>query len=545
MTKRTKIKILAFVALGFLALGLLVIACAGKHTYQKVGMEKEALARPASAPMLTGLAAPAPVPEPGQAPADFNTEAYDHIDDNPFLEVTQNPLSTFSVDVDTASYSNLRRFLDEGRLPPKDAVRIEEMVNYFQYSYQPPDGDQPFSVDTLAADCPWNPDHRLLRLALKGREIPDEERPPSNLVFLLDVSGSMNQANKLPLLKRAMKLLVNKLRPEDRVAVVVYAGASGAVLPSTPCADENKARILASLEELQAGGSTHGSAGIEQAYEIARFNFIKGGVNRVILATDGDFNVGVTNQGDLIRLIEDKAKSGIFLTVLGFGSGNLKDSTMEKLADKGNGNYGYIDGITEARKILVEEVGGTLVTIAKDVKIQIEFNPVEVGAYRLIGYENRLLRAEDFNDDTKDAGEIGAGHTVTALYELIPPGLEIPTPGVDPLKYQQPAGLSRKATGGELLTVKLRYKAPDGDQSRLIEIPVRDDGKSLDAAGADFRFAASVAAFGMLLRDSPYKGRTDYGLVLNLAQSGRGEDRSGYRAEFIGLVKNAQVLQDE
>jgi len=393
-----------------------------------------------------------------EAPSpEFDTEAYDHISDNPFLSVSQNPLSTFSVDVDTASYANIRRFLREGRMPPKDAVRIEEMINYFDYSYPPAEGDAPFSVHTEVSGCPWRPEHRLVRIGLKGREIPEKERSPGNFVFLLDVSGSMSSSNKLPLLRRAMKLLVGKLGEKDRVAITVYAGASGLVLPSTPCSGENKAKILDSLERLRSGGSTHGSEGIQLAYQTAKENFIRGGINRIILATDGDFNVGITNQGDLVRLIQEKAETGIFLTVLGFGTGNLKDSTMEKLADKGNGNYGYIDTIMEARKMLVEEMGATLITIAKDVKIQVEFNPTQVSAYRLIGYENRRLRAEDFNDDKKDAGEIGAGHTVTALYEVIPAGQPF-EPGVDPLKYQQPAQTTPAAGEGELLTVKLRYK---------------------------------------------------------------------------------------
>ncbi len=482
--------------------------------------------------------------EPGPlqtTPAEFNTEAYDYISDNPFLSVRQNPLSTFSADVDTASYANIRRFLQQGRMPPKDAVRIEEMINYFSYDYPAPAEDVPFSVHTEIAGCPWNPEHRLIRIGLKGREITGKTRPPANLVFLADVSGSMSSSDKLPLLQKAMKLLVQNLEEKDRMAIAVYAGASGLVLPSTTCDKANKAKLLDAIDNLNAGGSTHGSEGIRLAYETAKENFIAQGVNRVILATDGDFNVGVTNQGDLIRLIEDKAKTGIFLTVLGFGTGNLKDSTMEKLADKGNGNYGYIDSITEARKILIEEAGGTLVTIAKDVKIQIEFNPAQVSEYRLIGYENRVLRAEDFNDDKKDAGEIGAGHTVTAFYELTPAGQPL-SDKVDPLKYQQPVQPSDASGTGELLTVKLRYKEPAGDTSKLLSMAVKDNADTVEKASQDFRFATAVAAFGMLLRDSPHKGNITYEEVIRLALSAKGNDEYGYRAECVSLMRNAAAL---
>ena len=471
---------------------------------------------------------------------DFNTEAYDRVVDNPFLRVTQNPLSTFSIDVDTAAYANLRRFLSNGALPPKDSVRIEEMVNYFAYSYAGPKNGDPFSTQVEVASAPWKPEHRLVKVGLKGRDIVQDKRPPSNLVFLIDVSGSMQPPNKLPLIKRGLPLLVEKLTENDRVAIVVYAGASGLVLPSTTC--DHKAKILAALENLEAGGSTNGGSGIQLAYDTAIANFIKGGTNRVILATDGDFNVGVTNPGELTRLIEERAKSGVFLSVLGFGMGNYKDSTLEKLADKGNGNYAYVDSLQEARKVLVEEMGGTLITIAKDVKIQVEFNPAVVGAYRLIGYENRLLRAEDFNDDTKDAGEIGAGHTVTALYEVVPAGKEGALPGIDALKYQKPVEVSRESKGGELLTLKLRYKEPDGSTSKLMQFPVSDRGTSWAQASRDFKFASAVAALGMILRDSPYKGNATLGSVLDLAEAGKGEDKQGYRAEFIELVRTMRGL---
>ncbi|MBI5394383.1 MAG: VWA domain-containing protein [Verrucomicrobia bacterium] len=470
----------------------------------------------------------------------FNTEAYAHIRDNPFLSVTENPLSTFSIDVDTASYANVRRFLLQGSVPPKDAVRIEELLNYFTYDYPQPKRGEPFSVNVEVAGCPWDSDHRLMRIGLKGREVPAAKRPPGNLVFLVDVSGSMQPANKLPLLKRALKMLVQQLGENERVAIVVYAGSSGLVLPSTCCDD--KQRVLDALDRLESGGSTNGGEGIQRAYAIAQENFIKGGINRVILCTDGDFNVGVTNQGDLTRLIEEKAKGGVFLTVLGFGMGNLKDSTMEKLADKGNGNYAYIDSLHEARKVLVEQMNGTLVTIAKDVKIQVEFNPAQVSAYRLIGYENRLLRKEDFNDDTKDAGEIGAGHTVTALYEIVSPGRVLASPAVDPLKYQKPAPAAPEPASRELLTVKLRYKQPDGDKISLIERPITDSGAGYAAASRDYKFAAAVAAFGMVLRDSPHKGSATLAAALELAEEGRGPDASGYRTEFLSLVKKAQAL---
>lgn len=469
-----------------------------------------------------------------------NTEAYDRIYENPFVEVRQNPLSTFSIDVDTASYANVRRFLNAGSLPPKDAVRVEEMLNYFTYRYPPPTDDRPFAVHAEVATCPWQPKHRLLRIALKGREIDPQNRPASNLVFLVDVSGSMNEPAKLPLLKNALRLMIDKLGENDRVAMAVYAGSSGLVLPST--SGQFKETILSAVDRLQAGGSTNGASGIQLAYQTARQNLIAGGTNRVILATDGDFNVGISDQGALTRLIEDEAKSGVFLSVLGFGTGNLKDSTMEKLADRGNGNYAYIDTINEARKVLVEQMGGTLVMIAKDVKLQLEFNPRRVGAYRLIGYENRLLRNEDFNDDTKDAGEIGAGHTVTALYELVPAGVESDVPAVDELKYQRTVEPTEAAASDELLTLKLRYKEPDGQQSKLISSVVRDSDQSYAQASEDFRFAAAVAGFGLILRDSQYRGDLTIGAVQELAVASRGDDANGYRGEFIGLVKQAAAL---
>jgi Ca-activated chloride channel family protein len=441
----------------------------------------------------------------------------------------------------------MRRFINEGSLPPKDAVRVEEMINYFTYDYAQPRDDKPFAVQVDVASCPWETSHRLVRIGLKGKEIATDKRGPSNVVFLLDVSGSMMPTERLPLVKQAMRLLVEKLTENDRVAIVVYAGASGLALPSTT--GDHKEQILEALENLQAGGSTNGEAGIQLAYKIAADNFIKGGVNRVILATDGDFNVGVTNQGDLIRLIEEKAKSGVFLSVLGVGTDNFKDSTMQKLADKGNGNYAYLDSLDEARKVLVQQMNGTLVTIAKDVKIQVEFNPARVASYRLIGYEKRMLRKEDFNNDRVDAGEIGAGHTVTALYELVPVGAAsnpaASTPPVDPLKYSSNEGSASTPStlSNEMLTVKLRYKKPDGHKSELVERAVTDAGGNFENAPIDLKFAAAVAEFGMILRDSEYKGNGTFGAVLEWAQEGKGADANSYRAGFIELVRKAQALK--
>jgi Ca-activated chloride channel homolog len=481
-------------------------------------------------------------PEETPLPANLNTESYARLDDNPFLTATQNPLSTFSIDVDTASYTNVRRLLTEGARPPKDAVRIEELVNYFAYRYPAPTGDSPFAVHSEVLPCPWSPTHRLVKLGLKGRELSAQARPAANLVFLLDVSGSMAAPNKLPLLTRSLSLLVGQLREDDRVAIVVYAGASGLVLPSTPGSD--RVRILGALNELSAGGSTNGASGIELAYRTAQENFRPGGINRVILATDGDFNVGVSSEGALTRMVEERAKEGVALTVLGFGMGNYKDSMLEKLADKGNGNYAYIDRLQEAKKVLVEQASGTLVTIARDVKLQVEFNPAQVQAYRLIGYENRLLRSEDFNDDQKDAGELGAGHTVTALYEVVPFGEEVVLPTVDPLKYQPSRAAPEVKGSGELMTVKLRYKAPEargsGDTSRLLSFAITDALKSLSDATPDARFAAAVAEFGLLLRDSPHKGDASWSEVFALASGAAGEDAS--RREFLELVKRAQSL---
>jgi Ca-activated chloride channel family protein len=471
----------------------------------------------------------------------FNTEEYGRIDENPFLRTADNPLSTFSVDVDRAAYSNIRRFLRDGQRPPRDAVRIEEMVNYFTYDYPDPTGTQPFSVTSEVTACPWNEQHRMLLVGLQGRRMKTADLPPNNLVFLIDVSGSMMQANKLPLVKQGLELLVNQLRPQDRVAIVVYAGNAGLVLPSTPGSD--KGTILSAIQALEAGGSTAGGAGIKLAYDVARDNFLDRGNNRVILATDGDFNVGTSSDGALEQLIESERRDHISLTVLGFGTGNTKDSKMELLADKGNGNYAYIDTLSEARKVLVQEMGATLFTIAKDVKLQIEFNPAKVASYRLIGYENRLLRKEDFNNDAKDAGDIGAGHSVTALYELVPPGTEdVTTRSVDPLKYQT----THTAAGSpELLTLKLRYKEPSSETSKLLTYPVNDSGATLASASDNARFAAAVAEFGMLLRDSQHKGDASYDGVRQLAQKSIGRDFEGYRHDFLTMIGDAQRLSPE
>ncbi|HXK22694.1 MAG TPA: VWA domain-containing protein [Myxococcota bacterium] len=490
--------------------------------------------------------APAPYAAPALARLGYrmqsepsNREQYGEIEENPFIAVSASPRSTFSIDVDRASYSNVRRFLTEGTAPPRDAVRIEELVNYFPYDYAEPGGDLPVALAAEVGEAPWRRQHRLVRVGLQARRIELAQAPPANFVFLLDVSGSMQPANKLPLLQRAFGLLVEQLRPQDRVAIVVYAGAAGLVLPSTPGTE--KAEILEAIQGLDAGGSTAGGAGIRLAYVEAAAHFVPGGNNRVILATDGDFNVGASSDAEMVQLIERKRASGVFLTVLGFGEGNLQDAKMEKLAQHGNGNYAYIDNLLEARKVLVHEMGGTLVAIAKDVKVQVEFNPVRVRAYRLIGYENRLLRDEDFADDTKDAGDIGSGHSVTALYEVIPVGVEsdalVREPA--PLRYQQPGSAARVASD-ELLTVQVRYKRPDDDHSQLLSLPVVDSGDR--TVSLDFQFQAAVAEFGLLLRRSPYKGASDYGHVVEAARASLGEDRQGYRAEFVQLVERARGI---
>jgi Ca-activated chloride channel family protein len=482
-----------------------------------------------------GLAQPYPIQSPPP-----EAETYAAIDENKFRRPIDQPLSTFSIDVDTASYTNVRRFLNEGRLPPADAVRVEELINYFKFDY--PDSTQgaPFGVTTEVAPCPWDSRHRLALVGLQARRLPPGKTPPRNLVFLLDVSGSMASNDKLPLVKNAMKMLAETLTAQDRVGIVTYAGSSGIALPATR--GNRTAEIQGAIDSLSAGGSTNGGAGVQLAYQMASENFVKGGINRVILATDGDFNVGVTSLDELTRLIEEKRTTGVFLSVLGVGTGNLKDATMEKLADKGNGNYSYLDSLTEARRVLIDEAGSTLVTVAKDVKIQVEFNPALVGAYRLVGYENRKLKARDFNDDAKDAGEMGAGHSVTALYEIVPPGEAVNSGGVDALKYQrsaQPAPQRVAVASSELMTVKVRYKKPDGAVSTLVTVPVAGHNT---ASARNLSFAAAVAQFGMLLRDSPFKADATWADVVRLASSSRGDDRDGYRAEFARLVELAAAL---
>jgi Ca-activated chloride channel family protein len=471
-----------------------------------------------------------------------NREAFNPIVENDFVRALDEPRSTFSIDVDTASYAIVRRYImDQSMLPPRDAVRIEELVNYFKYDYPQPTGDDPFSVNVEIARCPWNADHRLARIGLKGRELEEAAaKKGSNLVFLVDVSGSMNSPDKLPLLQAGLRMLVNTLGSDDRVAIVVYAGSEGLALDSTP--GDRKDVILGVIDRMRAGGSTNGGAGIQLAYKIAAENFIPGGVNRVILCTDGDFNVGVTDDGSLQRLITEKAKSKVFLTVLGFGRGNLQDAKMELLADKGNGNYHYIDSPKEAHKVLVEEAGGHLVTIAKDVKIQVDFNPAKVGAYRLLGYENRRMANQDFRDDTKDAGEIGAGHTVTALYELVPPDKLPPADPAERPEFVRPAEAA-KPEARESFLVRLRWKKPEEDQAVERSYPVTDGGRDYAQATNDFKFAAAVTAFALVLRDSKYKGTATLDAALELAESSKGEDRGGYRAEFVEIVRKAKGLQ--
>jgi Ca-activated chloride channel homolog len=502
--------------------------------------------------MMTMSAPPAPaayrqpyhqiVPEHGipAGTVDFNTEEYGRIVENSFRETTREPLSTFSIDVDTASYANIRRYLTEGKEPPKDAVRIEELINYFAYNYPKPVGEDPFSVNLEAVTCPWNSAHQLVCIGLQGQKIKDSKLPSANLVFLIDVSGSMQDPAKLPLLKKAFKLLVNQMRPQDHISICVYAGAAGSILPPTSGADKQK--ILDTLDALEAGGSTAGGEGIMLAYKEAKKHFNPRGNNRVILATDGDFNVGISDTGSLVRFIEEKRKEGIFLSILGFGSGNLKDERMSQLAEKGNGNYSYIDSFLEATKVLVTQMGGTLFTIAKDVKLQLEFNPLKVKAYRLVGYESRLLKNEDFNNDKKDAGELGSGHTVTAFYEIIPAGSSEHVPGVDELKYQKTTINPAAATTGEILTVKLRYKQPKQEVSKLLSAPLNGPVKPFETASENTRFATAVAEWGLLMRKSEFKDKASFDQVLDIARTAKGEDKEGYRSEFIRLVETSKQM---
>ncbi len=476
------------------------------------------------------------------APVIHNTEEYSRIVENTFQDVLQSPLSTFAADVDVASYSNARRFIMQDELPYKDAVRTEEFINYFTYDYKQPTDDHPLSINLEYSDCPWDQDHKLIHIGLQGKTISNEEQKPSNLVFLIDVSGSMNDPKKLPLLKRSFKMLVEQLNPEDKIAIVVYASSTGLVLPATPGSE--KVKIVNALDQLQAGGSTAGGAGIQLAYKTAQENVIEGGNNRVILATDGDFNVGISSTSELVRFIEEKRDEGIFLTVLGFGMGNYKDDRLQELADRGNGNHAYIDNILEAKKVLVNEIASTLFTIAKDVKIQVEFNPAKIQSYRLLGYENRMLEDQDFEDDTKDAGEIGAGHTVTALYEIVPAdGTEMQEDYE--LRYQQTRIKDEAYESDEVLTVKIRYKEPDEDESLEFSEVLKGDPIELEKSSDNFRFSAAVAEFAMILRDSEFKGNADIQSVMTLAKSSKGEDTFGYRAEFLQLVQRVEILLNE
>ncbi|MEO6819800.1 MAG: von Willebrand factor type A domain-containing protein [Ginsengibacter sp.] len=555
-----KEKFLTFSAPGFTSQKVAILKRTMINVILKAGMaEADIMAEPAAVMDMEviqydKMASPKSVSSNkiGYAPAgltisrdeNFNTEEYSNIVENGFKKVTDNAVSTFSIDVDAASYSNVRRYLNGNQLPPAGAVRSEEMINYFTYQYPQPTGKDPFSINTEMSECPWNKENKLVLIGLQGKKIATENLPASNLVFLIDVSGSMMDENKLPLVQASLKMLTDQLREKDRISIVVYAGNAGLVLPSTSGAD--KIKIKTAIDQLEAGGSTAGGEGIMLAYKTAQQNFMKEGNNRIILCSDGDFNVGASSDDDMVRLVEKERNKGIYLTVLGYGMGNYKDSKMELLADKGNGNHAYIDGINEAKKVLVNEFGGTLFTIAKDVKLQVEFNPAVVAGYRLIGYENRLLNKEDFNNDKKDAGELGSGHTVTALYEIIPAGVQSPfLKNVDPLKYQKNNSIGSSYFNEEILTVKFRYKNPILDKSELIVHPVKNENIELAKTSDNFRFAASVASFAMLLRDSEYKGNLSFEKVLNLASNSLGSDAEGYRKEFTGLVQKAKKLESE
>jgi len=490
------------------------------------------------------MAAPSGVQSIAMVPAmydmDFNIENYASVQENGFKNTDDQPLSTFSIDVDNASYSNIRRFINMGQLPPKDAVRIEEMINYFDYDYEQPNDKKPFSVITEVATCPWNNSHKLMLIGLQGKEIEKENIPPSNLVFLIDVSGSMNNPNKLPLVKSAMRMLVDELRPQDKVSIVVYAGSAGIVLDATP--GSNKKKIIEAIDNLNAGGSTAGGEGLKMAYKIAEENRIEKGNNRIILATDGDFNVGVSSDSEMEQIVSSNRDKGTFISVLGFGMGNYKDNKLEIISDKGNGNYSYIDNIQEARKIFIKEFGGTLFTIAKDVKLQIEFNPSKVKAYRLVGYENRLLNPEDFKNDKKDAGEMGSGHQVTALYEIIPAGAEESIPGIDPLKYQKKEQASNHNFQNEVATLKFRYKKPDESSSIADSITIVEPKDRQTITSSTFKLTAGITQFGMMLRDSEFKGNSTVENTVELIKSGRGADEEGYVGEMIRMIESAQAL---
>ncbi|WP_043310192.1 VWA domain-containing protein [Pseudomonas sp. ML96] len=490
-------------------------------------------AMPQSMPMI----APAPLADSAAfGYQDVYREQYQKIESSPVQAVAQQPVSTFSIDVDTGAYANVRRFLNDGSLPPKDAVRLEELVNYFPYAYPKPEGDVPFSVATELATTPWNPETRLLRVAIKAADLSAAELPPANLVFLVDVSGSMDRREGLPMVQSTLKLLVDQLRPQDRVALVTYAGNASVALEST--SGSEKAKIRAAIDQLSAGGSTAGESGIQLAYQEAQKGLLKDGINRILLATDGDFNVGISDFETLKQLAADKRKTGVSLTTLGFGTDNYNEQLMEQLADAGDGNYAYIDNLREARKVLVDQLSSTLAVVAKDVKIQVEFNPAEVSEYRLLGYENRALKREDFSNDKVDAGEIGAGHTVTALYEVVPVGAK---GWLEPLRYAQ---IKEQGKAGEIAWLRLRYKAPEGGASKLVERPInKGEATPIANASDDLRFAAAVAAFAQQLKDAKYTGNFGLADSAKLARGAKGEDPFGLRGEFVQLVELAQSLQ--
>lgn len=546
--KTSSFKTLAIVIAG-LAIGQMAAGCgttAQKFPPEKARLEEVedrdvAASKKMSSPLMAERTMGMAVSRDAYVQPGFNTEEYDHVEENEFRDAKQNPLSTFSIDVDTASYSNVRRFLTGSQIPPVDAVRIEEMINYFDYDYPQPKGEHPFSVTTEISGCPWNSGSRLVHIGIQGKSLDYSDLKPCNLVFLIDSSGSMEDANKLPLLKQSLKLLLGELSARDRVAIVAYAGSAGLILPSTP-AGRSEA-IIAAMDRLQAGGSTAGGAGLALAYRVAAENLIEGGNNRVILCTDGDFNVGVSSTGDLVRMMEKNRKSDIYLTICGFGMGNYKDGRMEQISRAGNGNYFYIDAIKEARKVFVKQMRANMFTIAKDVKIQIEFNPMKVKAYRLVGYETRVMANEDFNNDLKDAGELGAGHTVTALYEIIPAGSEQTVGTIDPLKYQQTVLTPEAAASAEVMTVKLRYKPPRKETSRLITAPVTDHGSTIGASSDNFRFSAAVAGFGMILRESKFMKDLSLRDIRQLARGAKGKDDEGYREEFINMVETFALLR--
>jgi len=527
------------------AIATLSLVFAGCDQYTRMSSAySRALSHPAPHMLAHTASGEEDVSNKSSVDTDYNTETYDHIIENPYFDPTIEPRSAFAIDVDTASYSLVRRAINNGYLPVPGAVRIEEMVNYFQYDYQlPTDRDTPFAANIEVSDCPWNSGHKLAAIGIKAWDANHDTRPPANLVFVIDVSGSMDQPDKLPLLKNAMLMLAREVRSDDRIGIVTYANDATIQLKST--IGENRNSIIQAIDNLRPGGGTNGEGGLQLAYKMASDNYIKGGVNRILIATDGDFNIGVTSQSELIDMVENKAKSGVYLTVLGFGTGNYKDSTLEKIADHGNGNYAYIDNIHEARRTLIDRMGSTLITVAKDVKIQVEFNPALVAEYRLLGYENRLMNVTDFYDEQKDAGEIGAGHTVTAMYEIVPKGANRVNPNIDDLKYQTPLKPKTNATqyASELFTVRIRYKDPDGNAADEIVVVAKDTTHTLDNCSSDYRLAAAVTEFSLLLRGSEYQGNATMSNVLELALSVDNRNDDGSLSEFLQLVRTADALQ--